>query len=268
MSKDLIPTEKPAVEIYRQSTDAATMCKEIVVNTAVNIQGRKYVKVEGWQAIALAHGCVASAKDVEKTENGFKAIGEIRRMSDGLVISTAEGFVGKDETTWFGGTDARGKSRPSRAEYAIRAMAQTRAISRACRSAFAHVVVMMNAGLQTTPAEEVPEGGFDDHHKPSPATPQSKSQEPEVLSPEEAAAIFGEDSNPVHVHVDNISSKTGNNKKGPWTLWTLETAAGRFGTFSESFAKIAEQAKEDGKPVTIEWEKTEKGNKNIKTIIA
>jgi len=34
-------------------------------------------------------------------------------------------------------------------------MAQTRSISRACRSAFAHVVVMMQAGLETTPAEEV-----------------------------------------------------------------------------------------------------------------
>jgi len=34
-------------------------------------------------------------------------------------------------------------------------MAQTRAISRAGRSAFAHVVVMMKAGLATTPAEEM-----------------------------------------------------------------------------------------------------------------
>jgi hypothetical protein len=34
-------------------------------------------------------------------------------------------------------------------------MAQTRAISRVCRSAFAHVVVMMNANLSTTPAEEM-----------------------------------------------------------------------------------------------------------------
>jgi hypothetical protein len=44
-------------------------------------------------------------------------------------------------------------------------MAQTRAISRACRSAFAHVVVMMNAGLSTTPAEEVPMEGFDGVHE-------------------------------------------------------------------------------------------------------
>jgi hypothetical protein len=39
-------------------------------------------------------------------------------------------------------------------------MAQTRAMSRAARSAFAHVVTLMDAGLATTPAEEVPQEGF------------------------------------------------------------------------------------------------------------
>jgi hypothetical protein len=65
-------------------------------------------------------------------------------MSDGQTLSTAEGFVGDDEPLWA-----------ARPEYARRAMAQTRSISRACRSAFAHVVVMMQAGLETTPAEEM-----------------------------------------------------------------------------------------------------------------
>lgn len=157
------------VEIYKASTDAASLCRDIVVATALNIQKRKYVRVEGWQAIATAHGCVASSRDVEEVENGVRAVGEVRRMSDGTVISQAEGFVGKDETVWYGGTveyeDQQGVRRKrtlqKRADYAIRAMAQTRAISRACRSAFAYVVVMMNAGLQTTPAEEMgdePEG--------------------------------------------------------------------------------------------------------------
>jgi hypothetical protein len=162
------------VEAYRASTNAAEICKEIVVATASEIQGRRYVAVEGWQAIAVAHGCTASSRDVERVEGGVKAVGEVRRMSDGALIATAEGFVGEDEPTWFGGTMKRWKwgqkrgekvwydeEMPKRPDYAIRAMAQTRAISRACRSAFAHVVVMMNAGLATTPAEEVPSEGFD-----------------------------------------------------------------------------------------------------------
>lgn len=49
------------------------------------------------------------------------------------------------------------------------AQAQTRAISRACRSAFAFVVTYMDAGLETTPAEEVPDEGFADAPHPKPA---------------------------------------------------------------------------------------------------
>ena len=64
------------------------------------IQGRKYVKAEGWQAIAIANGCVASARDVEKVADGIRAIGEVRRMADGALVATAEGFLGDDEPTW------------------------------------------------------------------------------------------------------------------------------------------------------------------------
>lgn len=159
---ELVPM-RPAgadVEAYRASTEAANLCKEIVVATSSNIQGRKYVSVEGWQAIARAHGCAAGARDVERVDGGVRAVGEIRDILTGQLIATAEGFVGEDEPTWYGGP-SRGKTLPKRADYAIRAMAQTRAMSRACRSAFAHVVVMMNAGLATTPAEEVPQEGFD-----------------------------------------------------------------------------------------------------------
>lgn len=142
------------VDAYRASTEAANLCKDIVLATSVTIQRRQYVPVEGWQAIAIAHGCAAASRGVERVDGGIRAVGEVRRMSDGQLISTAEGFVGEDEVVWFGG-QIDNKSYPKRAEYAIRAMAQTRAISRACRSAFAHVVVMMNKGLATTPAEEV-----------------------------------------------------------------------------------------------------------------
>ena len=143
------------VETYRASTDAAGLCRDIVLKTAQNIQGKKYVRVEGWQAIAVAHGCAASAGSVERIEGGTRAIGQVRRMSDGVVIAEAEGFVGEDEATWYGGKATNGKMLPKRSDFAIRAMAQTRAISRVCRSAFAHVVVMIDNNLSTTPAEEM-----------------------------------------------------------------------------------------------------------------
>jgi hypothetical protein len=154
---EIVRVDQPNADVraYRASTEAADICKDIVVSTSSQIQGRNFVSVEGWQAIAVAHGCALSARDVENVEGGVRAIGEVRRMSDGQLIATGEGFVGEDEPTWFGGKNKYGKELPKRPDYAIRAMAQTRAMSRAGRTAFAHVVVMMKAGLATTPAEEM-----------------------------------------------------------------------------------------------------------------
>jgi len=135
----------------RQATDVAGACRAIVKETCQRIGQKDYVRVEGWQAIAVAHGCVASARDVERLEDGYRCIGEVKRMDNGQVISQAEGFLGDDEAMWA--------SRPT---YAKRAMVQTRAISRACRSAFAHIVVLIDSKLSTTPAEEIPIGGFED----------------------------------------------------------------------------------------------------------
>jgi hypothetical protein len=141
----VIPTDTAhAVDSYRVATNAATLCAEIVKATATKIQGKKYVQVEGWLSIAAAHGCLVSIAKVEKVDGGISATAELRRHSDGLVLATAEGFVGDDERTWA-----------NRPMYARRAMAQTRASSRVCRSAFAHVVVLIDRDLGTTPAEEM-----------------------------------------------------------------------------------------------------------------
>jgi hypothetical protein len=174
----VVKADDNASQLMRRATDVAGVCKEIVLKTAVQIQGRKYVKCEGWMSIATAHGCIAGSRDVKKVEGGWTAIGEIRRISDGALLAQAEGFVGVDETkTWA-----------QRPEYACRAMAQTRAISRACRAAFAHVVVLMDAGLSTTPAEEVPETGFVDE-KPLPS-PKVETKKPSIATEQQRAAMI------------------------------------------------------------------------------
>ena len=143
-SQLVIQENNNPVENIRKSTDVAGACKTIVEKSAIKIQGKKYVPVEGWMSIATAHGCVLSATDVKQVDGGISAKGIVRRISDGMVLGEAEGFVGDDEKTWA-----------NRPLYARRAMAQTRAMSRAARSVFAHVVVLMDAGLSTTPAEEM-----------------------------------------------------------------------------------------------------------------
>lgn len=142
------PGVNPALQIIA-AKDAAKVCREIVKACAVSIGGRRYVPIEGWQSIAAAFGCVLSAGSVEAVEGGIRATGRVVRVADGATLAEAEGFVGTDEKAWA--------ARPA---YASRAMSQTRAMSRAARSAFAFVVTLIDRNLSATPAEEVPEGGF------------------------------------------------------------------------------------------------------------
>lgn len=161
---DLTIQDNNPIANIKKSTDVAGACKEIVTRTSIKIQNRKYVPVEGWMAIATAHGCNLSATDVKQVEGGISARGIVRRISDGITLGEAEGFVGDDEKTW--------SNRPL---FARRAMAQTRAMSRAARSVFAHVVVLMDAGLETTPAEEM---GHEIEVKTVVSTPQREIVQP------------------------------------------------------------------------------------------
>lgn len=161
-------------ELYRQATDVAGICREIVLRTSKRIGNRDHVAVEGWQAIATTHGCMLSIDEVKEDEAGnVTSIASVRRMADGVVLSRAEGFVGMDEKTWA-----------SRQRYARRAMSQTRAMSRVARAAFAHVVVLIDANLATTPAEEMP--GTDD--EPAPRRPAPRQAPAPTLPFAEAFA--------------------------------------------------------------------------------
>ncbi len=160
--------------LYRQATDVAGLCRELALKKALTIGTRRFLPVEVWTTIAVAHGFIASIKEgsVKEVYRGDKLIGiqataELKRQSDGAVLSTAEGFVGDDEVDWFGSHGEPIKKWSKRAnkevemviakreDYAIRAMAQTRAVSRVCRTGFSHVVVMIDEKLSTTPYEEI-----------------------------------------------------------------------------------------------------------------
>lgn len=163
--------ERSPQQVMTLVSQVASATKTLVGNAIINLQGKKYIRVEGWQAIAAAHGCTVTADSVSTDDKGnVSAMACVRRLRDGAMLGQAEGYVGMDEV-W-------GK-RPT---YARRAMAQTRAISRACRNAFAHVVVAMNSehatGFETTPAEEVPDGGFKPE-KVATVTGETKTKKPE-----------------------------------------------------------------------------------------
>jgi hypothetical protein len=106
------------------------------------INGKKYVKVEGWTTLAVMMGVVAREVQTTEADGIYTAVVELVRMSDGACISRASAECG-EEKPWC-----------TRPRYARRSMAQTRATGKACRLAFSWVMSL--AGYEPTPFEEMP----------------------------------------------------------------------------------------------------------------
>lgn len=158
MSVVLSEQEAPAGVMGRGAAVAAA-CRQIVLSTTMDLRGKKYIRAEGWQALAAANGLSPRISMVEEMQNGdIRAVCDLIRLSDGETVASSEGFVGTDEPMWQG-----------RPRYARRGMAQTRATSRACRSALAWIVPLLDADLSTTPAEEMEEAAPVSKGKAKPA---------------------------------------------------------------------------------------------------
>jgi hypothetical protein len=154
-SAEVEGTLVPALTIGVAKTIAERL-RVIVEQTSLKLGQKRYVRVEGWKSIAAEDGCCPAIEAIEWVEaagnrpGGVRAKAALKRLSDGAVITTAYGFVGDDEPMW-----------KNRAQFAREGMAQTRALSRACKHRYDYVVVLMGAQYSTTPAEEMggEEGG-------------------------------------------------------------------------------------------------------------
>lgn len=121
--------------------------------------GKPHVFVEGWQFLASQFGLIPEIEWTRELDTGagWEARAALRRLSDGQIISTAEAECRTAERNWKG-----------RDSYAVRSMAQTRAVSKVCRIALSSVMVM--AGFNATPAEEM-DGVYDQGQTDSPKSP-------------------------------------------------------------------------------------------------
>lgn len=110
---------------------------------SVRIQGKEYLTVEAWQtlgALVGVYGVIEWTRPTE-SEDGFVARATARTLA-GQVVGAAECECSRQERTWR-----------SRDSYALRSMAQTRALSRALRAPLGQIVVL--AGYEATGEEEM-----------------------------------------------------------------------------------------------------------------
>lgn len=141
----LFQTDDP-VQVIDKATAIASALANVIrkQGLASNIQGKEYVRCEGWTLLGSMLGVFpVNVWTRELPEGrGWEARVEARRGEQ--VVGAAEAMCSRDEQRW-----ARGKAD----EYAVRSMAQTRATAKALRIPLGFV--MQLAGYEVTPHEEM-----------------------------------------------------------------------------------------------------------------
>ena len=157
------PNPAQAVAYAAQvSTQIASVLSE--GNGYSTIQGKKHVTIEGWQSLAAMTGHsveVEWSRPVEGMPANDKGVmvweaRAIVRDQSGRVVASGEAMADPAERAPWG-----------RANFSVRSMCQTRAMSRALSSRMRYIVQL--AGFSGTPAEEM--GG-------EPAEPVQRQQAP------------------------------------------------------------------------------------------
>ena len=136
-------------EMVKQVSEQATALKNIIDEQGLStrIGNSTHVNIEGWQTIGAMVGVFAIVVWTHElfyddgNSMGWEARAEARTM-DGKVVGAAEAECRRSESTW--------KNRDS---YALRSMAQTRAMSKALRGPLGFIVAL--AGYVATPQEEM-----------------------------------------------------------------------------------------------------------------
>jgi hypothetical protein len=140
----LFGTSDPEVALARMAKVAAALV-DVVRDRGlvVRISGREHLTAEAWTTLGGMLGVVPIVVWTRPLDDGagWEARVEARTL-DGRVVGAAESMCTRAERTWR-----------DRDEYALRSMAQTRAIGRALRAPLGQVVRI--AGYDPAGAEEI-----------------------------------------------------------------------------------------------------------------
>ena len=213
-----------AAGMVQSAADIATALAGVIAaqGLASTIQGRSFVKCEGWLSLARMNGClpyeVSNAPDPDRP-GVYVAVMQLRTIRDGQVIAQASAECGDPDEVDRNGNPVWSE-RPA---YARRSMAATRATSKVCRLAFSWIMAM--AGYEVTPAEEVPVDGF-----------QNAPTKASIKQPQRASAPLTEPTTGEWTGLlTAVDETTGTNKKTgkPWIKFVAVAENGeRYGTFS------------------------------------
>jgi hypothetical protein len=138
----LFRTDEPG-EIIARATAVANALSAVLEAKKLykRIGERNHVFVEGWTLCGSMLGVFPTVVWSRKLVDGWEARAEAVTMT-GAVVGAAEAQCSRAEEKWR-----------TRDEYALRSMAQTRAISKAMKLPLGFIVVL--AGFDATPAEEM-----------------------------------------------------------------------------------------------------------------
>ena len=161
-----ITVQRDPQMVLAEARKAAQALMDVVSqkNNPVIMNGERYLEFEDWQTLGQFYGLsakVTSTRYIELgTVHGYEAAADLIRVSDGMVISSAEAMCLNDEDKWstrakYDYVDGKRKKIGDVAVplFQLRSMSQTRACAKAYRNKLAWVVVL--AGFKPTPAEEL-----------------------------------------------------------------------------------------------------------------
>jgi hypothetical protein len=151
-SAQWVPDVKPGEVISRAQEQSSALMDIVETQKLYHvIKGKKYLMVEAWQLLAAFNGLnivVESTQRIKKDDaEGWEAKCSIYN-SEGRKVGAGEAECLNSEKNWA-----------NRDDYMLRSMAQTRAVSKACRTILSFVVVL--AGYEPTPYDEMSGVGND-----------------------------------------------------------------------------------------------------------
>jgi hypothetical protein len=132
------------VTVVERATEAANALSAVIESKELfkQIGKKKHVYVEGWTLLGSMLGVFPVVEWTREIEGGWEAR-VVARTRNGDEVGAAEAMCTRRESTW-----------KDRDDYALRSMAQTRAVSKALRHPLGFVMTL--AGYEATPEAEMP----------------------------------------------------------------------------------------------------------------